>query len=246
MSEPKATFTFQRIEKKYMLTKEQQRLLLDEIGARLEPDAYGESTICSLYIDTPDHMLIRQSIEAKEESKAYKEKIRLRSYGTPQADSRVFLELKKKYRGVVYKRRVSMTLLQAEAYLAAGIRPEESQIMDEIDYAFRFYRAAAPAMMIAYERTAYFVKDLPALRITFDSNVRCRSTDLLLEHGSGGTPITPRGTVLMEVKTDGAMPLWLAAALDRCGIYPASFSKYGTAYINNCLRQITEGEKQYG
>lgn len=246
MSELQATYTFQRIEKKYMLTKEQQRLLLDAIGARLTPDAYGESTICSLYFDTPDHMLIRQSIEAKEERKAYKEKIRLRSYGTPTADSRVFLELKKKYNGVVYKHRISMTLAQSQAYFAAGIRPEESQIMDEIDYAFRFYRTATPAMMIAYERTAYFVKDLPALRITFDSNVRSRASDLQLEHGAHGTPITPRGTVLMEIKTDGAMPLWLADALNRCRIYPASFSKYGTAYINTCLKQITEGERHYG
>lgn len=217
---------FKRIEKKYRLTDGQRQALLERIGPCLIPDAHGRSTVCSLYLDTPDHRLIRNSIDAR----VYKEKLRLRSYGTPGAGSEVFLELKKKYRGVVYKRRVSMTLAEAEAYLGGGAMPQESQIMAEIDYAMRYYRRPVQAMLIAYEREAYDVREYPALRLTFDSAIRYREDALQLERGSAGRPVIPLGTTLMEIKTDGAIPVWLSHALDELGIAPASFSKYGAAY----------------
>ena len=120
---------FRRIEKKYLLTPTQYNALRRRIDGYLEPDEYGRSTVMSLYLDTPDHRLIRSSIEAVD----YKEKLRLRSYGTPRPDSRVFLELKKKFDGVVYKRRVSLTLRQADAYIRSGIKPFDSQIFRELD-----------------------------------------------------------------------------------------------------------------
>ena len=221
---------FKRVEKKYRLTPPQKEALLQRVASHLTPDAHGRSTICSLYLDTPDHLIIRNSIEAK----TYKEKLRLRSYGTPSAQEHVFLEIKKKYKGVVYKRRESLQLREAMDYIAGGAKPKESQIMSEIDYAMRFYRQPQPAMMIAYERDAYFDKDIPTLRITFDMNVRYRDHDLDLSHGHHGTLILPEDVMIMEVKTDGAMPVWLAHALDECGILPISFSKYGTAYKMTC------------
>lgn len=227
---------FKRIEKKYQLSREQKDRLLKEVGAYLIPDVHGESTICSLYLDTPDFLLIRNSIDAR----VYKEKLRLRSYGTPTADSQVFLELKKKYKGVVYKRRVSMSLEEAERYITTGEKPIESQIMSEIDYAMRFYHHPEPAMFIAYEREAFYVKELPNLRLTFDYSVRYRNKNLLLELGTDGEKIIPDDVVLLEIKTDGAMPVWLAHALDVCEVRPVSFSKYGTAYKNTC-----KGENNY-
>lgn len=218
---------FKRVEKKYRLSPAQKNELLERIREHLVPDEHGRNTICSLYLDTPDFLLIRNSIDAK----VYKEKLRLRSYGVPNADEHVFLEIKKKYKGVVYKRRVSMTHAQAMAYLTSGERPEESQIMREIDYAMHFYRQPRPAMLIAYEREAYFAPELPNLRITFDTGVRYRETDLDLSLGNEGTPLLPDDVILMEVKTDGSMPLWLSHALDACGLHPSRFSKYGTAYL---------------
>lgn len=222
----KDTFVFKRVEKKYRVSKYEKEQLLSEISEYLTPDPHGRSTICSIYLDTPDFLLIRNSIEAK----TYKEKLRLRCYGTPDKDDKVFLEIKKKFKGVVYKRRVSMTLSQAEDYLQSGLHPENSQIMNEIDYAMRFYRQPAPAMLIAYERDAFYVKDMPNLRLTFDSNVRYRANDLHLDKGSSGIKIIPDDYYLLEIKTDGAMPLWLSHALSKLEILPSSFSKYGTAY----------------
>lgn len=222
---------FRRVEKKYRLTPQQKAALLREVGDHLTPDAHGRSTICSLYLDTPEHLLIRNSIDAR----VYKEKLRLRSYGTPAKEEHVFLEIKKKYKGVVYKRRVVLSLTDAMQYIISGEKPVESQIMSEIDYAMHFYRQPKPAMLIAYEREAYFDQDLPSLRITFDTNIRYRTGDLHLDHGHGGTLLLPDDAILMEIKTDGAMPLWLSHALSRLGILPTSFSKYGTAY------QVTQG-----
>lgn len=222
-------FIFRRVEKKYRLTPPQKEALLRNIGTHLVPDEHGRNTICSLYLDTPDFLLIRNSIEAR----GYKEKLRLRSYGTPAADDQVFLEIKKKYKGVVYKRRVSMTLREAMDYIASGQTSDDSQIMREIDYAMRFYRQPKAAMFIAYEREAYFAPELPHLRITFDTNVRCRETELDLSAGHEGRRIVPEDAILMEVKTDGSMPLWLSHALDELQLFPTSFSKYGTAYQQN-------------
>ena len=221
---------FRRVEKKYLLTQARRRQLMDRIGERLAPDAYGKSTVCSLYLDTPDWLMIRSSIDAT----TYKEKLRLRSYGTPGPDSRVFLELKKKYKGVVYKRRVALTERQAEAYLRSGIKPFDSQIFRELDYAMRFYHNPRPAAALSYEREAYTVPAVPNLRLTFDTHVRYRTDDLNLMMGSAGKEILPEDTVILEIKTDGAMPLWLSRALDECVIRPASFSKYGTAYRDLC------------
>ncbi len=234
---------FKRVEKKYRISLSQKDALLSEIGSYLIPDVHGKSTVCSLYLDTPDRLLIRNSLTAV----SYKEKLRLRSYGIPQEDTKVFLELKKKYKGVVYKRRVSMTLSEAERYMYDGVRTEDSQIMREIDYAMHFYRGPKPSMMIACEREAFYVTDLPNLRLTFDTAIRYREHGLSIEngltssHGADGTRIISDDTVLLEIKTDGAMPLWLSHALSNLQIYPASFSKYGTAY----LQTLTQKGEQY-
>ena len=234
---------FRRIEKKYLICGAQRRELMDRIGERLAPDAYGESTVSSLYLDTPDWLMIRNSIDAT----TYKEKLRVRSYGTPGPDSRVFLELKKKFNGVVYKRRVAITERQAEAYLRSGIKPFDSQIFRELDYAMGFYDSPRAAVVLCYERQAFTVPSTPNLRLTFDTHVRYRDTELTLTAGAAGEELLPPGMAVLEIKTDGAMPLWLARALDECAIRPASFSKYGTAYRDMCRHQkfqVTE-EKRY-
>ena len=220
------TCNFKRIEKKYLLSEQQYEALFRRIGHHLTPDAYGRSTVLSLYLDTPDHRIIRNSIEAVD----YKEKLRLRSYGTAAADSAVFLELKKKFGGVVYKRRAVMSLSEAEKYLRTGIKPFESQIMSELDWAMRLYGWPQGAMLIACEREAWFDGEHPDLRLTFDRNIRYRESGLPLSRSSAGIALLPKETVLLEIKTAGAMPLWLADALDAEGILPGSFSKYGTAY----------------
>lgn len=224
----KIIYTFKRKEIKYKINKEQKEQLIKSIENYLIPDSYGLSTIHSLYLDTNDYLLIRNSMEGK----VYKEKLRIRSYKTPSIDSNVFLEIKKKYKGIVYKRREKMTYLQAMNYIEHHIQPFQSQIMNEIDYAFNYYHHPKPSFMIAYEREAYFVKEHPDLRLTFDSNIRYRTTKVSLLNGHDGKRILPEDEYVLEIKSANAMPLWLVNAINALEIRPQSYSKYKNSYID--------------
>ena len=218
---------FKRYEIKYLLDARQYESVRRTMQGRTVGDEYGKSTICNIYYDTPDRRLIRRSLEKP----VYKEKMRLRSYGTPRGGDRVFLELKKKYESVVYKRRADMTLDAALRFTAA---PEPfSQITREIAYFIDLYGSLSPAMFISYSREAFFGADDRDLRITFDTDILWRECEVDLTAGAYGAPLLPAGTVLMELKIASAVPLWFSSALAREKIYPVSFSKYGRAYIDS-------------
>ena len=217
---------FKRVEKKYLLTPEQYRNMRWGMAPYVEADRYANYTICNLYYDTENFSLIRTSLEKP----VYKEKLRMRSYGTPGDDDRVFIELKKKFQGVVYKRREVMAADAAARYLHENRRPaEESQILREIDYFMESYHPF-PRVFIGYDREAFAGIENPDLRVTFDTDLRWRDTDLDLRAGDSGAPILGTDQILMELKIPGAAPLWLARLLSENGIFPVSFSKYGTWY----------------
>lgn len=219
--------TFMRYEIKYLVTAEQRRELMRLMERYMEPDEFGRSTICNIYYDTPDMRLARRSIGKP----VYKEKLRVRCYGTASAEDKVFVELKKKYDEVVFKRRVSMCEEQAEKYLAGNCGcPKENQIVSEIDYFVSEYEGLSPAAYIAYEREAFFSKDDPNLRITFDDNIVWRADELSLTKGIYGSSLLKPGQSLMEIKVSSAMPLWLTHKLSELKVYKTSFSKYGNAY----------------
>ncbi len=227
---------FKRREKKYLLNAREYEALMSKIKNDLVPDKHGRSTLCSLYLDTPDFLLIRNSIDAV----SYKEKLRMRSYGAPSEDKKLFFEIKKKYNGVVYKRRVSMTKADAFEYIESGVPPIDSQIMREIDYLMNFYRKPKPNVCILCEREAYFLRESSDVRLTFDQNLRYRRGFPNESNIRDGTPIINDGEYILEIKTSGAMPLWLARALSECKIYPKSFSKYAHAYYDI----INKGKKE--
>ena len=222
------TYVFERVERKFLLTPSQYEGLMRVLPEYMQADQYGESTILSLYLDTADSLLIRRSLEKP----VYKEKLRLRSYGVPGDGDNVFLEMKKKVQGVVYKRRICLPLDRAMACLAQGTVPAAGgQIGREIAYMLRRYRLR-PAVLLAYDRTAYAeLEPSPnQLRITIDRDIRSRQTDLDLRLGAAGESLLAPGMRLMEIKTAHAIPLWLCAALDQNEIRPTSFSKYGRVY----------------
>lgn len=217
---------FQRYELKYILSCEQRQHIERAMTDHMVPDKYGRTTICNLYFDTDNFRLIRHSIEKP----PFKEKLRLRSYGRATADSSVFVELKRKYDRVVYKRRVSLTESQAMDWLLGGSAPQDSQICREIGYFMDYYQTLKPRVFLSYERQAWYGKDDPAFRVTFDENVLCRREDLSLQSEAYGTPLLPEGMALMEIKCVGGIPLWLTEILSEEKLYKTSFSKYGTVY----------------
>lgn len=226
---------FRRNERKYLLTRQQYHRLRELASPYLEEDEYGHSIICNIYYDTADYELIRASIEKP----IYKEKLRLRSYGVPTRDSVVFLEIKKKYNGIVYKRRIGLPLWKAVQSLEQGhILPEpgQEQITAEINYLLqRCQSRLIPALFLAYDRDAYRGVDDAELRLTFDFDIRSRKNSLSLTDGAEGEMFFQNGEVVLEIKTIGAYPLWLVHAMEECRIYPVSFSKYGNIYKQSIL-----------
>lgn len=217
---------FERIEKKYLISNKTFNLFIKKIEPYMTVDKYGLHTICNIYYDTEKFDLIRNSIEKP----VYKEKLRLRSYGVPdKRNSMAFLELKKKFDNTVFKRRVSLTLEEAEIYMKHGIKTKsESQILKEIDYFVNLYNVEKK-VFIAYDRIAMFGNENENLRITLDMGIRSRFYDLDLCKGDYGKLLDIDG-YLMEIKTTNSLPIWLANILSELEIYPVSFSKYGNIY----------------
>ena len=231
------TNIFKRYELKYLLTHAQRDAVLAGIAPYMQLDGYGRTTIRNIYFDTEDYRLIRRSIEKP----AYKEKLRVRSYRLVGSDDTVFVELKKKYDGVVYKRRIALAESVATDWLLGRTEsPCDTQISREIDYFMSFYGSLRPAMFLSYEREAFYERAGGDFRVTFDDNILCRRTDLSLQCQPSGHSILPPNTVLMEIKCSGAIPLWMVKILSSENIYKTSFSKYGRAYIDTVLCDSTD------
>lgn len=233
---------FNRHENKYMLDANTFEKLQQRLVGYMELDAYNKQhetyTITNLYYDTPDNHLIRTSLQKPK----YKEKLRLRAYGVPDPDAKVYVEIKKKVAGLVNKRRSALKLEEAYAFLETGVLPTEQpgqnrQVLREIEYILETYDLR-PALYLAYDRRAYFGIGQHDLRVSFDTGIRTRRYDLALEAGDYGTPLLQEDQWLMEIKAARSIPVWLCKLLSEYRIYPTSFSKYGTEY-----RQSLEASK---
>lgn len=230
---------FKRYELKYLITLQQKEKILSAIEPYMALDKYGRTTIRNLYFDTDDYRLIRRSIEKP----SYKEKLRVRCYSQTQEDTTVFVELKKKYNRVVYKRRIALPEKEAMNWLCSnGINPE-TQISREIDYFLEYYKNLHPTVFLAYQREAYYTKEKSDFRLTFDDNVIFRTEDLSLKSEIYGTPLLEEGLVLMELKCSGGIPLWMTEILSELKTYKISFSKYGTVYREHIYPKIKEENK---
>lgn len=239
---------FNRNEGKFIIDEAVYEEIQGKFLRYMELDEYNKThefyTISNIYFDTKDNHLIRTSLSKPK----YKEKLRLRAYGVPKEDEKVFLEIKKKVCSLVNKRRTKLKLEEAYDFIKTGVKPElkdymNKQVLDEIKYMLKLY-ALEPKLYLAYDRKAMFGKESRDLRITFDTNIRTRRYDLKLESGDHGEKLLEKGKWLMEVKAEKNIPLWLARLLSEYKIYKTSFSKYGKEYekmlINN---RVLEGEK---
>lgn len=218
---------FERCELKYFLTPSQKKALLKEMKGRMWADDYGRTTIRNIYYDTDSYRLIRDSLDHP----VYKEKLRVRSYQRADVGDMVFVEIKKKFENVVYKRRVAMPKISAVAWVDCRKDiPFHSQITSEIDYFLNFYEGIEAKVFLSYEREAYSDRKDPEFRLTLDENIMARDTELDLGSDIWGMPLLPEGITLMEVKIQGAMPVWMAKFLSGNDIRRATFSKYGAYY----------------
>jgi len=222
---------FKRYEIKYRMTKKQQRAVLEAMLPYMRLDDFGHTQIRNIYFDTEHYRLVRRSIEKP----SYKEKLRIRSYRKVKAQDKVFVELKKKYDDIVYKRRESMPYHALVSWLENGSEtpfPIDTQIGREIAYFFTYYQTLKPKVFLSYEREAFYALDGSDFRVTFDENILARQEALSLSEEIWGERLIDQDCVLMEIKTSGGIPLWMTKVLTQERIYKTSFSKYGAAYQN--------------
>lgn len=231
---------FQRKETKYLIPTTQFHSFLKDLKKQMQIDEYGLHTILSLYFDTPDDRFITNSMTKPK----YKEKFRVRSYGIPKETSMVFLEIKKKVNGIVYKRRMPLTYAEYLQWLDQKhfLKNEDEQIPQEVNWLFKRNPDLSPKTMIMYERMSLFGTSDPDFRVTFDQNIRFRSTNLDLSITGEETLVAPEIGVLMEVKALGAYPLWFVELLNDYQLRKGSFSKYAETYQRHLFVQTKEGK----
>ena len=222
-----------RYELKYILDKRQVDYLVDKLNGHMIVDKYGKTSIQSLYYDTPNSRLIRESLDKPD----FKEKIRLRSYGLNKPGKPVYLELKRKANGIVYKRRIESNVDKVDEFFNKENEFDDGQISKEIAYFRDFYDNLIPACLIIYDRVAYYEPD-GDLRLTIDYNPRYRVDDLNLSTSTDGISLLADGSAILEVKVQEAIPLWLSKILTDGKIYISSFSKYGEAYRREMIKNV--------
>lgn len=231
--EPKV---FDRIEKKYLITKPEKKVLLKSIRQNMNKDSYHKSVVFNIYFDNQNFDSIINSIDWVD----FKAKVRARSY---QGYDRVFLEIKTKIRGkeenLGYKRRVMITrsdfkeLVNKKHTLIELAQKHienknDLQIAKEVDYLINKLNLS-PKVLVFYQRESY--KNSDGLRITFDENLRYRCRNLNFNKAKNDKIyFEDDRNIIMEVKAHGVMPLWLVKLMSENKIYPQRFSKIGNIY----------------
>lgn len=225
---------FRRKEQKYLITVNQYEALLVSLAPYMRSDKNGKGgryTVTSLYFDSPNHQIY---YETKNKLK-YRQKLRLRVYDETDENGTAFFEVKQKHKKVVNKRRLLMPIREANRYLAKDLEaPLENyetsneQVMKEIHYFRQFYNLQ-PEMIVSYDRHAMHGIDDAELRLTFDFNLRSRKEDLFVEHGSYGDYFINPNLVVLEVKVNDSVPLWLARILQSLECEQRSASKFCTS-----------------
>lgn len=220
----KTIYTFARIEKKYLLDQDKYNLFLNQISSYVTLDEYGFSKISNIYYDNDNDDLIRWSLDKPK----YKDKLRIRSYN--KNFEQVFVEIKKKVNGIVYKRRDKLSYQDALLLCEGKAIAKNSQIIKEISYLQRLYKLK-PKLYLGYERKSFYSNTDKSLRITIDSNIKYRYDNLDLFNDQGCS-LLENGQYLLEIKAKDSYPLWLVSILSQLEIFPISFSKYGKIHEN--------------
>ena len=239
------TGIFERREKKFLVEQQRLESFLNKIHTHLTPDERGVTKVSSLYYDTPENTLISRSLEKP----VYKEKLRIRAYGEVSSDSIVFVELKKKFKGIVYKRRFGCALNDSYAFMQNGkgmsdtflcSQEMQGQTMSDTTLAKRNYlevkacknryRKLEPKMLIVTNRLALYTNDGSGVRLTIDFQPCFDSQNLKLDSQAPHQSLIDEDVCILEIKSANALPMWMIEAMSEARIRPQSFSKYGHAF----------------
>ncbi len=221
-------YNMKRCEKKYFITETQYGHLLPLLREHMRPDPYGNCEVSSLYYDTDDFSVIRSCLDFPQ----YKEKFRLRTYGSStKQNALVFAELKKKFNGWTSKCRVALPLNRVPDFFSGSFSPEgNEQTVREIRWFMNHFHNPSPKVLMRCSREPWEGITDQNLRITMDRAIRWRTGPFSSMNQGLETPLLVPAEIVMEIKMPDAVPLWLCSFLSEEGIYCTSFSKYGTWY----------------
>ena len=219
---------FSRNEKKYIISQAQSDKLKLRLTEFMKPDKYSTYWVQNLFYDTENWDMIHTSMEKP----YYKEKMRLRCYGSILETDRVFLELKKKYSGTVYKRRVPLSPSDVIAMpIEEILLKNNSQISKELKYHIQ-RTGVAKKFYLSYYRNAFVCLNNSDLRLTIDTNIRYRLNNLNFVQSINYGTALDSNMFLLEIKTASNIPLWLTNLLGELGIYSTPFSKYAACFTH--------------
>lgn len=219
---------FSRNEKKYQITQHKAAQLVEAISNKMKPGKYGTYWVQNLFFDTDNWDIIHTSMEKPH----YKEKMRLRCYGTPETTDRMFLEFKKKYDGVVYKRRFPIVPAELANYTINEILSRaNTQIAKELVYHIQ-QKGVTEKFYISYNRQEFTGVHDEDLRLTIDSNISYRLDSLFFTQPQLDCSALDPNKFLLEIKMPLSIPLWLSHILSDLGIFASSFSKYAACFTD--------------
>ncbi|MBI3178622.1 MAG: polyphosphate polymerase domain-containing protein [Deltaproteobacteria bacterium] len=228
---------FNRYELKYIITSSDRDRLLPTIEAYMQPDREGGPAgtyrVTSLYYDSADFACYRSKLDGIN----YRRKLRIRRYGAletaPGVDPLAMVEIKQRINRTTQKRRLATSLSKAYE-LCEGISIPEDLRANPLDRAVAeevLFLAGAlqlrPTVVIAYRRQAFAGSAFePGLRITFDSALTASDPSRGLAPLRDSLPLTREDGVILEVKANDVVPLWVSRLLaaNRCTV--RRFSKY--------------------
>lgn len=224
---------FNRYELKYLVDARLRDALVPVMLQHMRPDREGDHgvyEVASLYYDSADLACYRAKIDGIN----YRRKLRIRSYGfTGDApDPRVMVEIKQRINRTTQKRRLA-TAWSVSQQLVDGRRPDDAGLDDE-DRATAeevLFLAGSlqlgPRCVISYRRTALMGSVYePGLRITFDERLEVSDASDGLRGGAPRQLFLPRDQLILEVKTNDVVPLWVARLLAAHSVRVIRFSKY--------------------
>ena len=244
---------FNRHEFKYVITEETAAGVLESIQPHMKRDRHTNEEahyrISSLYFDTRENLFLDEYLRGER----FRQKLRLRVYNSPNLWDTCFFEIKKKFSKYVNKRRAKITIGEAYAWMR-GERtldemietfPSEAQILREIHFLMQLYQVE-PRVVISYDRQAYMGIFDQNLRVTFDRRLTKR-TSLLEPHQQGEDVLyLPSAKVVLEVKTNKAIPLWLAGTISELECRKQTFSKYSNSYHAPAMNLAESGKLESG
>ena len=223
---------FNRFELKYIIPAAVRDALLPDLLQHMSPDSHGAGgsyRVTSLYYDSQDLACYRAKIEGIK----FRRKVRVRIYGDYEADpaALVMLEIKQRINRTVQKRRVDMPLSAALGLLAGHghetfLRPEDETVAAEVEYLARTL-GLQPTCVITYLRQAYVGSRYESgLRVTFDGNLAVRGPEFGLGPGLPEHFFLPPDWMIMEIKVNETVPLWVSRMIARHECTLRRISKY--------------------